>query len=133
MWVRCKRRVHVFVLAISHDAANVVGVSGDISLKRLAVGSRGKIDFRHHVERRAPCRKPTSTIGARATNVRRRNNRLEDDVRTTGTGCDPDTCDTDASTRSSEGRSCYNVGTCLSWLLRGIRHIVLRSRLQLIK
>ena len=89
--------------------------------------------------RRVPCAASEIVVDdwcTRDTNVRRRNNRLEDGVRMTGTGGDPDTYDTDASTRSSERRSCYSVGTCirqrLSWLLRGTRHIVLRSRLQLI-
>ena len=38
----------MFVMAISHDTTDVVSVSGDVFLKRLAVGIRGKIDFRRN-------------------------------------------------------------------------------------
>ena len=61
--------------------------------------------------RRVPCAVSEIVVDdwyTRDTNVRRRNNRLEDGVRMTGTGGDPDTYDTDASTRSSERRSCYS-------------------------
>lgn len=73
----------MFVLAICSNTADGIGVSGDVFMERLGVGSRRKIEFHHSIECRATCRKPLATVRERAAQLTA--------VETTVTSDDPDT------------------------------------------